>query len=161
MWLEPTTPVLQAYIHLTNVSIGTGILKRTIYGCISGIILTCCTYYRVIVLFFVCLCMSHYRVRFIEVAIVDVRYWGTHYIFRAGPNITCISNLRLSLGQMIYHMINVPFKEVHNDVVLTCTCLYISVLSGHKSPTCTQQTKDLTFKCVHVRHRKKDSITIY
>mgnify|MGYP000123814088 CR=1 FL=1 len=91
---------------------------------------------------FVCLCMSHYRVRFIEVAIVDVRHWGTHYIFRAGPNITCISNLRLSLCQMIYHMINVPFKEVHYIVVLTCTCLYRSVLSGHKSPTCTQQAKD-------------------
>ena len=78
-------------------------------------------------LVFVCLCMSHYRVRFIEVVIVDARHYGTCDTFRAGPNKTCISNLRLSLCQMIYHMINVPFKEVHTIVVLMCTCLYISV----------------------------------
>jgi len=54
IWLEPTTPVIQAYVcvHLTNVFIGN----------ISGIIFTWSTYYRVIVLVFVCLRISHYRV---------------------------------------------------------------------------------------------------
>ena len=54
--LEPTNPVLQVYIlvHLTNVLVGNGSLKRTIYGYIWGIIFTCSTYYRVM---FFCLFM--------------------------------------------------------------------------------------------------------
>ena len=70
--LEPTTLVLQAYVrvHLTNVLIGNGSLKQTIYGYFSGIIFTCSTCYCIIVLVFVCLHISHYRVRFIHVHIV-------------------------------------------------------------------------------------------
>jgi len=59
-------PVLQAYVrvHLTNVLIGNGSLKRTIYCyiCYIDIILTCSTYYRVMLLVFVCLRISHYHI---------------------------------------------------------------------------------------------------
>ena len=42
IWLEPTNPVLQAYVrvHLTNVLIDNGSLKRPIYVYIWGIIFT-------------------------------------------------------------------------------------------------------------------------
>ena len=52
--LKPTNPVLQVYIlvHLTNVLIGNGSLKRTIYGYIWGIIFTCSTCYPVMLLIF-------------------------------------------------------------------------------------------------------------
>jgi len=51
--IEPTTPVIQAYVcvHLTNVLIDNVSLKRTIYCYIWGIIFTCSTYYRVMLLF--------------------------------------------------------------------------------------------------------------
>ena len=60
IWLEPTTPVLQAYVrvHLTNVLIPNGSLKRTIYCYFWGIIFTCSTYYRVMLLVF-CLPIYH------------------------------------------------------------------------------------------------------
>ena len=45
------------------------------------------------------LCVS---VNGVEVTSVGVRCQGTYYInFGAGPNITCISNLSLALGQLI------------------------------------------------------------
>jgi len=48
------------------------------------------------------------------VVIVGFRRWGTYYInVGAGPNITRISSLNLSLGQLIHHMSYAPFKEVH------------------------------------------------
>ena len=51
-------------VHLTNVLIENGSLKRTIYCYIWGITFTCSTYYRVMVLGFVCLHIPHYRVWF-------------------------------------------------------------------------------------------------
>ena len=48
----------------------------------------------------------------VEVVIVDIRRWGTYYI-NFGANITCISNISLSLGQMIHNSMYAPFKEVH------------------------------------------------
>ena len=63
-WLK--TPVLQACVcvHLTNILISNTCLKRTIYCYIWGIILTCSTYYCVMLLVFVCLRFSHYCIRF-------------------------------------------------------------------------------------------------
>ena len=51
---------------MTNVIIGNGSLKLTIYCYIWGIIFTCSTYYRVLLLVFVCLRISHYRIWFIH-----------------------------------------------------------------------------------------------
>ena len=77
-------PVIQVYIrvhltniyirvHLTNVLIGNGSQKRTIYCYIWGIIFTCSSYYRVRLLFCVCLRISRYRVRFIPHMLVNSR----------------------------------------------------------------------------------------
>jgi len=50
----------------------------------------------------------------VDVVIVGVRRWVIYYInFGAGPNITCISNISLSLGQMINYIMYAPSKEVH------------------------------------------------
>ena len=50
----------------------------------------------------------------LDVFIVGFRRWGTYYInVGAGPNITRISNLNLSLDQLIHHMSYAPFQEVH------------------------------------------------
>ena len=83
IWLEPSNPLLQVYVrvHLTNGVAGNGVLKRTIYYYIWGIIFTCSTYYRVMLFIFVCLHISHYRVRFILVAnrgtthMAGILYW--------------------------------------------------------------------------------------
>jgi len=46
----------------------------------------------------------------VEVVIVVIRRFGTYYInIGAGPNITCIANLDLSLDQMINYSMYVPF----------------------------------------------------
>jgi len=60
----PFTILTYVRITLTNVVVGNGSLNRTIYCYIWDIIFTCSTYYRVMLLVFVCVRISHYRVQF-------------------------------------------------------------------------------------------------
>ena len=62
----------------------------------------------------VCVVVGGVCVNDVEVVIVGVQRFGTYYInIEAGPNITCIVNLHLSLDQMINYSMYAPFKEVH------------------------------------------------
>ena len=58
-------------------------------------------------------------------SVVGVRRFGIYYInFGAGQTKTCVSNLSLSLGQLIHYIIYTPFQRSAYSIVLIYVCIY-------------------------------------
>jgi len=122
--------IVQIWLHvslrpcplMTNVLISTGSLKRTIYCYIWGIIFICSTYYRVMLLFFVCLRISHYHDRFIAQCLQVVNKRSIHPLI---CRVLSLLYILVSHGADEIHTHTIPY---HLFISYTKSLTWIGVL---------------------------------